>query len=105
MGKPDSRETTIIALLEARGHIDIALAALGYERPVLTGSMGERIKTLRTQLRMSLDDVARRAGITKSHVWELEQGRSSNPTIGTVSAIASALGVLFQDLAFEDNDA
>lgn len=98
-------DVTVVALLEARGQIDIALAALGYERPVLTGSLGERIHQHRTAMRLSLDDLSKRAGITKSHLWEMEQGRAVNPTIGTVSAVASALGINFADLAFEGNDA
>ena len=97
-------DVAVVALLEARGQIDIALAALGYERPVLTGSLGERINQHRKAMRLSLDDLAKRAGITKSHLWEMEQGRAINPTIGTVSAVASALGVHFADLAFEGND-
>ena len=98
-------DIAVVALLEARGQIDIALAALGYEKPVLTGNLGERIHQHRTSMRLSLDELAKRAGITKSHLWEMEQGRAVNPTIGTVSAVASALGLHFNDLAFEGEDA
>lgn len=45
------------------------------------------------KVRSSLQEVASRAGITKSHVWELEQGRAKNPTIETAVNVATALGV------------
>jgi transcriptional regulator with XRE-family HTH domain len=95
------RDSAIQTLLEARAQIDYALRQLGHEPVTLNGSMGERISQARSALRLSLDEVAQRAGITKSHVWEMEQGRSVNPTIQTVSQLANALGVSFEDLAFQ----
>lgn len=52
-----------------------------------------RMKEVRVQRKMSLDDVARASGFTKSHVWELEQGRARNPTVRAVWGITEALGV------------
>ena len=54
---------------------------------------GSRIASLRATHKMSLDQVAVASGMTKSHVWELEQGRSRNPTVRAVWGIAAALGV------------
>lgn len=59
----------------------------------IAASIGARIMTIRSQRQLSLQEVADRAGISKSHVWELEQGRARNPTIDTAVRIASALGV------------
>lgn len=42
---------------------------------------------------MSLDDVAQASGFTKSHVWELEKGRTRNPTVRAVWSLSAALGV------------
>lgn len=56
-------------------------------------NIGERITALRAQRKLSLQEVADRAGISKSHVWDLEQGNARNPTIDTAVRIASALGV------------
>lgn len=53
----------------------------------------QRMKAVRNQRKMSLDDVAKAAGFTKSHVWEIEQGRARNPTVRAVWGIAGALGV------------
>lgn len=53
----------------------------------------QRMKAVRNQRKMSLEDVAKAAGFTKSHVWEIEQGRALNPTVRAVWGIAGALGV------------
>ena len=52
-----------------------------------------RTRELRDARGLSLQAVADRAGLTKSHIWELEQGRSRNPTISTAVSLARALGV------------
>jgi transcriptional regulator with XRE-family HTH domain len=63
------------------------------EREFDGASLGRRIKLLRAARRMSLDEVGAAAGLTKSHVWELEQGRSRNPTVNAVWGLARALSV------------
>lgn len=92
-------EKAIQSLLEARAQIDFALRSLGYRAPVMKGDLANRILQRRTELRLSLQEVADRAGITKSHAWELEQGRAVNPTVNTIHGLACALGVDFADLA------
>jgi transcriptional regulator with XRE-family HTH domain len=62
-------------------------------------TLAEEIAAARKRARMSLQDVADASGFTKSHVWELEQGRSRNPTIGMVAGLSKALGVPFLRLA------
>lgn len=61
-------------------------------------AFGTRIKALRKVRRMSLQDVGDAAGFTKSHVWELETGRSVNPTVRAVWSLARALGTTPGDL-------
>ena len=56
-------------------------------------AMGTRIKLLRELRGMSLQAVADAASLTKSHVWELEQGRSVNPTVNAVWGLSAALCV------------
>lgn len=63
------------------------------EREFDGASLGNRIKLLRALRRMSLEEVGDAAGLTKSHVWELEQGRSRNPTVNAVWGLARALSV------------
>lgn len=59
----------------------------------ISGTISERMQALRKQRDLSLQDVADRAGLSKSHIWELEQGRAKNPTIESAVNIAAALGV------------
>ena len=65
---------------EARFAPDMALCA-------------ERMAYARRLRKMSLQDVADAAGFTKSHIWELEQARSANPTVRAVWSVARALVV------------
>lgn len=55
--------------------------------------LGTRIKLLRELRDMSLQAVADAAGLTKSHVWEMEQGKSVNPTVNAVWGLSEALSV------------
>lgn len=56
-------------------------------------ALGTRIKLLRELRDMTLQQVADAAGLTKSHIWELEQGRAVNPTVNAVWGISAALTV------------
>lgn len=56
-------------------------------------AFGERIAGTRRLRRMSLEEVGASAGLTKSHVWELETGRSKNPTVRAVWGLSRALGI------------
>lgn len=70
-----------------------------WQLPTEVECLGAEIARARGDARMSLAEVARAAGLTKSHVWELEQGRARNPTIGAINWLATALGVPFLRLA------
>ncbi len=56
-------------------------------------AIANRCIKLREERDLSLQDVADRAGLSKSHVWELEQGRSRNPTVDTAVRLSRAFGV------------
>lgn len=56
-------------------------------------ALGTRMKLLRDMRGMTLQQVADAANLTKSHIWELEQGRSVNPTVNAVWGVAAALCV------------
>ena len=47
----------------------------------------------RQELGLSLQQIANRSGLTKAHVWEIEQGRSRNVCVSSVVGLAGALGV------------
>jgi len=67
-------------------------------------AFAEKMHRYRKQAKLSLQDVADAAGMTKSHIWEMEQGRSVNPTVRAVWSIAAALGTSPADmLGFDPN--
>lgn len=69
------------------------------ELPTGVRTLGDEIARARADARMSLQEVANASGFTKSHIWELEQGRSRNPTVGAIHGLAKALGVPFHRMA------
>lgn len=67
--------------------------------------IGARIATLRRKRGESLQDVATAVGVTKTHIWELERGRSENPSLNVIKGLADHFGVSIAFLAGEDIDA
>ena len=55
--------------------------------------IGEHIFSLRHKSGQSLQDVADAVGVSKAHIWELEKGRSSNPSFDLVRKLAKHFGV------------
>jgi transcriptional regulator with XRE-family HTH domain len=66
--------------------------------------LGENIRSIRLAAKVTLTDVARRAGITKSTLSKIETGQTSSP-ISTLVAVASALGVRLAEFFREANSA
>jgi Predicted transcriptional regulators len=60
-------------------------------------AVGKRIVELRKKRSLTLSQLAKLVGISKSALWAIEQGRVS-PTISTLWKIANALGVTFGEL-------
>lgn len=68
-------------------------------------AFADKMRRYRKAARLSLQEVADAAGMTKSHIWEMEQGRSVNPTVRAVWSIAAALGTSPADmLGFDPNN-
>lgn len=55
--------------------------------------IGERIFSLRQKSGQSLQDVADAVEVSKAHIWELEKGRSKNPSFELVRKLARHFGV------------
>lgn len=53
--------------------------------------IGERIKTLRIAQRMTQEELAEKAGLQRTHVVRIEQGKYDF-TLSVLSAIANVLG-------------
>ena len=66
------------------------------ERNLKTG-LGEAIKHERSQLGISQDELAKRSGLHRSYVSDLERG-ARNPTVGSIQKIARALQVTVLEL-------
>lgn len=52
-----------------------------------------RLKQLRIEKGQSLQDVADAVQASKAHIWEIEKGRSRNPSIELLSRLASHFGL------------
>lgn len=70
---------------------------------VLLRSIGKRIRALRKENGMSLQDLAYRIGMEKSNLSVIENGKS-NPQILTYAKIASALQTSLSQLMHVDFD-
>jgi XRE family transcriptional regulator, master regulator for biofilm formation len=55
--------------------------------------IGERIKKLRLQKKMSLSELAEQAGVAKSYLSSIERNLQSNPSIQFLEKISAVLGV------------
>lgn len=64
---------------------------ISYGRDIMR--IGERLFSLRQKSGESLQGVADKVGVSKAHVWELEKGRSSNPSFELVRKLAGHYGV------------
>lgn len=67
-------------------------------------ALANRLKELRIRKKLSLQDLADHIGASKAHVWDLETGRSKNPTIELLTKLAQALGTSISDLVGENPD-
>ncbi len=54
---------------------------------------GDRIKALRTERGLTLEQLAQATGSSKSYIWELENKNPPRPSAEKLSAIATALDV------------
>lgn len=69
-------------------------------------AIGSQIRNLRSEKRLTLKDLGERTGVSPSMLSLVERGKTS-PSIGTLVAISSALGVHMSDLIVDnekDND-
>ncbi|SDK65325.1 helix-turn-helix domain-containing protein [Aliiruegeria lutimaris] len=64
--------------------------------------IGERLFSLRQKTGESLQQVADAVGVSKAHIWELEKGRSKNPSFELVRKLATHYGVSIDVLTGED---
>jgi transcriptional regulator with XRE-family HTH domain len=68
-------------------------------------TMAQRLKGLRLKKGESLQDVADAVKASKAHVWELETGKSRNPSVELLTKLAEHFAVPVAQLIGEDPDA
>ncbi len=66
--------------------------------------IGQRIKQYRLQRKMSLSELAERAGIAKSYLSSIERNLQSNPSIQFLEKIAGVLNVPVNTLLHDEED-
>ena len=60
--------------------------------PEISKIIGQKIKTLRLEMKISQQDLAAACNFEKSNLARIEAGRT-NPTVGTLEKICQALNV------------
>lgn len=62
--------------------------------------ISENIRRIRGEAGLNQQELADRAGVSKSQIWRLEKGEQKNPTLETLIPIATALGVSLDEIVF-----
>ena len=65
-------------------------------------SLGARLTELRLKKNESLQNVASAVGASKVHIWELEKGKTENPSMTLVKRLADHFGLSVASLMGED---
>jgi transcriptional regulator with XRE-family HTH domain len=68
-------------------------------------SFSSKLKELRIRYRQSLQQVADGVGTSKTHVWDMEQGNSGNPSRELLVKLAGHFRVSVSELIGEDPNA
>lgn len=66
--------------------------------------LGKRIKQLRTEQKVSLSELAERAGVAKSYLSAIERDIKTNPSIHFLEKIASVLHTSVESLIHPENE-
>ncbi|ABC32351.1 predicted transcriptional regulator [Hahella chejuensis KCTC 2396] len=59
----------------------------------MPSTLGRKLRKLREQQKLSLEQLAMLSGSSKSYLWNLENFESSNPSVEKIDKIATALKV------------
>lgn len=64
-------------------------------------TFAQRLRRFRMAKKLSLQQLADKIGASKAHVWDLEQGKTKNPSLGLLTELSRALDVPIKDLVGE----
>lgn len=65
-------------------------------------SLALKLRDLRGKSKKSLQEVADEVGASKAHIWELETGKSKNPSIDLLTKLANCFKVSVSDIIGEN---
>jgi len=63
-----------------------------------------RLRESRERKGISLQKLADKIGASKAHIWDLEKGRTTNPSLEILIGLSRALDVSIANLVGEDTD-
>ncbi|MDF0727742.1 helix-turn-helix domain-containing protein [Cytobacillus sp. S13-E01] len=66
--------------------------------------IGQRIQKYRMQRKMSLSELAERAGVAKSYLSSIERNLQSNPSVQFLEKISSVLNVSVNTLLHDEDE-
>jgi transcriptional regulator with XRE-family HTH domain len=73
------------------------------EKKEMAQTFGEKIRTLRKENGLTLDQLADKTESSKSYIWELENKNPPRPSAEKIARIAAALGVT-SDYLMDEKD-
>lgn len=63
----------------------------------MSAPLGQRIRKLREERGLSLDQLANKTGVSRAYLWKLEM-KPCNPSVGILQSLAEALDVELYEL-------
>ncbi len=69
----------------------------------MTSVLGQKIRTLRQEKELTLEQLATETGSSKGYMWELENKPAARPSAEKIAKIAKVLGVTLEYLMSEQN--
>jgi len=66
-------------------------------------TFAQRLRKLRMAKNLSLQQLADQIGASKAHVWDLEQGKTKNPSLSLLTELSRALSVSIKELVGESD--
>lgn len=64
-------------------------------------TFGQRLRKFRMAKKLSLQELADAVGASKAHVWDLETGKTKNPSLTLLTAFSRALDIPIRELVGE----
>jgi transcriptional regulator with XRE-family HTH domain/mannose-6-phosphate isomerase-like protein (cupin superfamily) len=88
---------------DARRNRESGQASPEKAAPASPGQIGRRLREVRMSNGMSLRELARRIHVSPSFISQVERGKTS-PSVGTLYALVTELGLSLDELMVEDQD-